>query len=309
MEILSREWYLEGKLISYEVGQPMGAYSSFAMLALTHHVIVHIAASRAGYHPSKIIYMILGDDGAMANDKVAKSYREIFSYLGMEINPIKGFEGTVLEFAKQLYLINNINISPLGAKNIMLAMRFVEFLPTVLYELMVKRFPLFMNFKVGRPKKTSFEIRMSEMIDLVRNRSYTMLSEDVQRTCRVLRIRALAWAIDNGYSEDDVPPIEHFIQRIRGNVPGYIPGSSSDSQQGLRKQSVYKRTESGIYQIPLLSWESLFRMVSAVYFNAGKKGKVLAFSRLSEQQKLERIDITTKVKLRVLLAISPKSGL
>jgi hypothetical protein len=155
MNILARDWYLEGKLISYEVGQPMGAYSSFAMLALTHHVIVHIAAQRAGYHPSKIIYMILGDDGAMAHDKVAKFYREIFSYLGMEINPIKGFDGTVLEFAKQLYLINNINISPLGAKNIMLAMRFVEFIPTVLYELLVKRFPLFLNNKITPPKGVS----------------------------------------------------------------------------------------------------------------------------------------------------------
>ena len=155
MNILARDWYLDGKLISYEVGQPMGAYSSFAMLALTHHVIVHIAAKRAGFHPSKIIYMVLGDDGAMAHDKVAKFYREIFSYLGMEINPIKGFDGTVLEFAKQLYSINGINISPLGAKNIMLAMRFVEFLPTVLYELLVKRFPLFLNNKITPPKGVS----------------------------------------------------------------------------------------------------------------------------------------------------------
>jgi len=73
--------------------------------------------------------------------------------------------------------------------------------------------------------------------------------------------------------------------------------------------SVHKRTEEGSYQIPLLSWESLFRMISAVYFNAGRKGKVLAFSKLTEQQKSERIDITTKVKLRVLLALSPQSGL
>jgi hypothetical protein len=80
----------------------MGAYSSFAMLALTHHVIVHIAAIRSRVSISKVPYMVLGDDGAMADQRVAKSYKEIFSYLGMEINPIKGFDGTVLEFAKQL---------------------------------------------------------------------------------------------------------------------------------------------------------------------------------------------------------------
>jgi len=89
-------------MIKYAVGQPMGAYSSFAMLALTHHVIVYIASKRVGVNPKSLIYMVLGDDGAMANSKVAKSYMEVFSELGLEINPLKGFSGTVLEFAKQL---------------------------------------------------------------------------------------------------------------------------------------------------------------------------------------------------------------
>jgi hypothetical protein len=135
----------------------MGAYSSFAMLALTHHVIVHIAANRSGIHPKSLIYMVLGDDGAMANSKVAKSYMEVFSELGLEINPLKGFSGTVLEFAKQLWTINGINISPIGPKNVMLALRHVEFLPSVLYELWVKRFPLFKNFKKTVPKTVSAE--------------------------------------------------------------------------------------------------------------------------------------------------------
>ena len=77
----------------------------------------------------------------------------------------------------------------------------------------------------------------------------------------------------------------------------------------LISPKIYKRREEGMYQIPLLSWLSLFRMISSVYFNSGKKGKVLSFSKLSEQERSERIDITIKVKLRVLLALSPKSGL
>jgi hypothetical protein len=125
----------------------MGAYSSFAMLALTHHVIVRIAAIQSNVRPSSLLYAVLGDDGAMAHDKVAKRYRAIFEDLGMEINPIKGFDGTVLEFAKQLWTLNGYNISPLGAKNIMLFLRKVEFLPSILYELVVKRFPMFLNSK------------------------------------------------------------------------------------------------------------------------------------------------------------------
>jgi len=80
----------------------MGAYSSFAMLALTHHVIVNIAARRSGINPKGLLYAVLGDDGFMAHSGVASKYKDIFRYLGMTINPIKGFEGTVLEFAKQL---------------------------------------------------------------------------------------------------------------------------------------------------------------------------------------------------------------
>jgi len=80
----------------------MGAYSSFACLALTHHVIVRYASIQARIRPNKLLYAVLGDDGAMANDRVAKYYRDTFNKLGMTINPIKGFDGTVLEFAKQL---------------------------------------------------------------------------------------------------------------------------------------------------------------------------------------------------------------
>lgn len=129
----------------------MGAYSSFAMLALTHHVIVRVAAQRARVDSRRLLYAVLGDDGAMAHEKVAKYYRDLFLQLGMEINPIKGFDGTVLEFAKQLWTITGYNISPLGAKNILLFSRKVEFLPSILYELVVKRFPLFLLRKKVLP--------------------------------------------------------------------------------------------------------------------------------------------------------------
>lgn len=34
----------------YEVGQPMGALSSWGMLALTHHLLVQVAARRSGFN-------------------------------------------------------------------------------------------------------------------------------------------------------------------------------------------------------------------------------------------------------------------
>jgi len=44
----SKEFSKENGIYRYAIGQPMGALSSWAMLALTHHLIVQIAAQRVG---------------------------------------------------------------------------------------------------------------------------------------------------------------------------------------------------------------------------------------------------------------------
>lgn len=81
----------------------MGAYSSFAMLALTNHVIMAVAMQSSGltYNDNEPLYAILGDDVAIANKPLAENYQKIMdSVLGVVINPIKGFEGNLVEFAK-----------------------------------------------------------------------------------------------------------------------------------------------------------------------------------------------------------------
>jgi len=144
--VLDREWNTTDGPIRYSVGQPMGAYSSFAMLALTNHVLVHIAMNRNKVKPSNL-YGVLGDDVAIANKKVSKTYRGLLQYLGVEVNPIKGFDGGILEFAKKLFTVTRINISPLGAKNILLTLRNPAFLSSVLKELWDKEFPLVFRLK------------------------------------------------------------------------------------------------------------------------------------------------------------------
>jgi len=275
---------IEKERISYSVGQPMGAYSSFAMLALTHHVIVHIAARMVHVDPKNLIYMVLGDDGAMANSKVAKSYVALFLSLGMKINPIKGFDGTVLEFAKQLLTISGINVSPIGPKNIMLALRHVEFLPSVLFELFVKRFPLFLNRKLKSNLPSEVDIKRS------------------------IQLAEMYLAAKRSYIQRFVD--EFIVGKKFDPVPVYM---------GVDLSSSYtKRTESGVsvrwdkmsfHQTCLISALSLFQLVSRVHFQSGKKGKVIKFNLLTEQEKKEKIDITTKIKLRVLMAIGPVSGL
>jgi hypothetical protein len=93
-------------ILKYEVGQPMGALSSWAMLAMTHHAIVAFAAWRAGLRNFNR-YAILGDDIIIANSKVALEYLKILDTLGVKVGLAKSIVSKrrfVLEFAKKFFV-------------------------------------------------------------------------------------------------------------------------------------------------------------------------------------------------------------
>lgn len=73
------------------------------MLALTHHVIVQVAARRAGFEKFED-YAILGDDIVIANGAVAKIYLQIIKDLGVDVNLSKSLvsKDSVAEFAKRI---------------------------------------------------------------------------------------------------------------------------------------------------------------------------------------------------------------
>jgi hypothetical protein len=121
--------------VKYAVGQPMGAYSSWGMLAVTHHVIVQIAAIRAGFSVNTFRqYCVLGDDIVINNDRVAAHYQELMSSLGVGINPSKSIISyDVVEFAKR-WLTPYGEISPLGPGNILNCSRNPGALGSLLYE-------------------------------------------------------------------------------------------------------------------------------------------------------------------------------
>jgi len=111
--LCSHEFYVpwEDRFIKYETGQPMGAYSSFAVMALCHHTIVQWAALKAGFKSTFTDYWILGDDLVILNDSVALHYREIISSIGMEIAEEKSLVSKdTFEFAKRLFH-NGIEVS------------------------------------------------------------------------------------------------------------------------------------------------------------------------------------------------------
>nr|UTQ48829.1 RNA-dependent RNA polymerase [Monilinia fructicola mitovirus 12] len=117
--LVDRDYHLKGETYRYAVGQPMGALSSWAMLALTHHIIVQIAARRVGFKTWFEEYAVLGDDIVIANKSVADAYLFVMEQLGVDINLSKSLISNTgsCEFAKKLF-VSGVEVSPLGPKSI-----------------------------------------------------------------------------------------------------------------------------------------------------------------------------------------------
>lgn len=89
----------DGTEIQYGSGQPMGAYSSWAIFTITHHYVVRYAAQDMKYSR----YAILGDDIVICDDYVAERYIEIMAGLGVAISKPKTLVSLdTFEFAKRL---------------------------------------------------------------------------------------------------------------------------------------------------------------------------------------------------------------
>jgi hypothetical protein len=119
----------------YAVGQPMGAYSSWAMLALSHHVLVQLAALNAGYSKRFTLYAVLGDDIVIADNDVAREYLVIMNSLGVSINLGKSLiSPKFCEFAKR-WIGPGVDVSPLGAGLILQTGRTKTFLAALLTQM------------------------------------------------------------------------------------------------------------------------------------------------------------------------------
>lgn len=116
----------EANEVRYTCGQPMGALSSWASMALVHHALVWLAAWKTGRLrketsplPRLITftdYLVLGDDIVIADKEVAECYSEILTNLGIKIGFAKSFTASPLtNFANQTYL-KDVNISPLSLR-------------------------------------------------------------------------------------------------------------------------------------------------------------------------------------------------
>lgn len=114
--------------VHYSVGQPMGAKSSWPMLAITHHLLVQLSAVRAGVVAIWQLrngrffsdYAVLGDDIVIANGLVAREYTRLMDEIGVGIGfakslVSKGKKTFGLEFAKK-FIVDGDNCSMFSFK-------------------------------------------------------------------------------------------------------------------------------------------------------------------------------------------------
>jgi hypothetical protein len=121
------EHYEGDRFIRYAVGQPMGALTSWAMLAMTHHAIVQMAAALSGRVTGDDWfedYALLGDDIVIADRLVADTYLKIMAGLGVGIQLSKSVHDSsgrgVLEFAKRVYY-GGFSVGPLALLEVLSA--------------------------------------------------------------------------------------------------------------------------------------------------------------------------------------------
>lgn len=154
------------RLVKYAVGQPMGAYSSWAMLALVHHAIVQLAAMRAGVESWFQLYAVLGDDVVIGDRGVALEYVRIMEEIGVNIGFHKSIisKNRSLEFAKRFFY-KGVEVTPLPLVAIAVSWLSVNGIPEVVNSLWgrVGKFPslyqivrsMGFGFKAGTRAATS----------------------------------------------------------------------------------------------------------------------------------------------------------
>ncbi|UBZ25884.1 RNA-dependent RNA polymerase [Fusarium mangiferae mitovirus 5] len=149
-------WYKLIKLpfgsdrLFYSVGQPMGCYSSWAMLALTHHMIVNSCIPK----PNPL-YCVLGDD-VIVTKEFSDTYLSIMKTLGLEISLSKSMISTnFVEFAKRVISKEGKFWSPIGPGILLNLVRDPLTLPVAINE--------FINFGI---------LTVSESLELI-NKSFS----------------------------------------------------------------------------------------------------------------------------------------
>jgi len=201
---------LPGGSVKYSTGQPMGALSSWAMLALTHHCIVQWAWYRVCKEVGRDWtwyedYAVLGDDVVILGNPVAKAYVKLMTALGVVISAHKSLissKGIGFEFAKRTYLKGE----PVGAISILELMVAQKSLGVLLelvrkHKMTVGQYLSFLGY--GYKSKGRASVRLMNLPRRMRNYLVAFFSPGMPQCTSVLKWLSMR-SIDNVYETGSV---------------------------------------------------------------------------------------------------------
>lgn len=109
--------------IYFQMGQPLGYYSSWPLFALNHHLMIWWCADKV--YPGQVFdrYAVLGDDlVVIADESVAKVYLEALKEHGIPVSKQKSLvsDNGSLEFAKRFFVRRaSVDLSAVSLKCLM----------------------------------------------------------------------------------------------------------------------------------------------------------------------------------------------
>jgi hypothetical protein len=232
--------------VVYAVGQPMGALSSWALLALTHHALVQMAAFEVHKLSGWFLnYAILGDDVVIADRLVAQRYLAIMKEIGVDISLAKSLVSNTssLEFAKRTWVAGR-DVTPVSLAEMLVALRSLG----ALGELVNKN----MKFGVIRISSVArfcgFGFRNLARLPIVLGVG-NRLSGLVAYLCRPVGV----WPM----------PLEAWLLSV---APGAQEGSVVDPNRWTIASSLWRRTLSGLLQ-SVVKFERLLFLLSTARFS------------------------------------------
>jgi hypothetical protein len=268
---VAKSYNLGFNSVVYAVGQPMGALSSWALLALTHHALVQLAAYEV--HKSSgwfLDYAVLGDDVVIADRLVARRYLRIMEEIGVDISLAKSLVSNTssLEFAKRTW-VRERDCSPVSLAEMLVALRSLGSLG----ELVAK------NMKFGVIQISSvarfcgFGFRNLARLPIVLGVG-NRLSGLVAYLCRPGGI----WPM----------PLEAWLLSV---APGAREGEVVDPNRWTIASSLWRRTLSGLLS-SVVKFERLLFFLSTARFSdltiLVKDKKGMEADRAARRKKVER---------------------
>jgi hypothetical protein len=105
-DVSSANWIDDGYVDHWKVGQPLGSLPSFALLGITHNLLLEAMSISLGLLHSP--YVILGDDLVVLNRKLRKKYISEMISRAIPLSLQKSYTGQLSEFAGKIYVKKGI---------------------------------------------------------------------------------------------------------------------------------------------------------------------------------------------------------